>query len=82
MDKAVALKYITDLPAPFICAKGKGELANIIEKIAKENRISIVSDAGLADRLVELDVGTFIPEDLYEVIAEILVFVGNIGAGK
>ncbi|MBN1410005.1 MAG: EscU/YscU/HrcU family type III secretion system export apparatus switch protein [Spirochaetales bacterium] len=78
MDKAVALKYINELPAPFVVAKGRGELAKVIEKIAKESKINVINNGLVADRLVELDVGQFIPEDLFEIIAEILVFICNI----
>ncbi len=75
MEKAVAIKYIEDLPAPFLIAKGKGELARIIRKIATDNDISLLKDINLTESLVELDVGSYIPEELYELIAKILVFV-------
>ncbi len=74
MKKAVAVKYLQDLPAPFIVAKGRGALAEKIESIARENDVGIVVDDGLAARLIEIDVGEFIPEELYRIIAEILVF--------
>ncbi|NOY09833.1 MAG: hypothetical protein GXP33_13435 [Spirochaetes bacterium] len=75
MEKAVAVKYIEDLPAPFVIAKGKGELAQIIKKIAADNNISLLKDINLTESLIELDVGSYIPEELYELIAKILVFV-------
>ncbi len=75
MEKAVAIKYMEDLPAPFVIAKGKGELARIIRKIAADNDISLLKDINLTESLIELDVGSYIPEELYELIAKILVFV-------
>jgi len=80
MKKAVALKYNHELPAPFIISKGKGELANRIVKIARENNVNIVENTMLADNLVEFNVGSFIPEEFYEIIAEILIYVMNIEA--
>jgi type III secretion system FlhB-like substrate exporter len=75
MEKALAIKYNKTLPAPLIIAKGKGELAKIIKKIAKEYSIFIKQDINLADNLIELDVGTLIPEKYYEIMAQILAFV-------
>jgi len=75
MDKAIAIKYNESLPAPLIIAKGKGELAKKIKKIAKENRIVIKQDINLADNLIELEIGSFIPEKYYEIMAQILVFI-------
>ncbi|MBN2354353.1 MAG: EscU/YscU/HrcU family type III secretion system export apparatus switch protein [Spirochaetales bacterium] len=74
MKKAVAVKYLPDLPAPFIIAKGRGDLAEKIELIARQHDVGIVIDRTLVDRLIEIDVGDFIPEELYRIIAEILVF--------
>ncbi len=74
MKKAAAITYRPDLPAPFVVAKGRGALAERIVDIARTNGITIVEDAPLADRLIEIDAGDFIPEELYAVIAEVLVF--------
>lgn len=78
MDKAVAVKYNQDLPAPFILAKGRGELAEIIAKIAGKNGVEIINMPELADNLIELEAGSLIPEEYYEIIAELLVFVRNL----
>jgi flagellar biosynthesis protein len=75
MKKAVAIKYIEDLPAPFICAKGKGDIAKVMIKIAKENGIELVNNPELTDSFLELDVSAFIPEEYYEIIAQLLIFV-------
>lgn len=48
----------------------------IIEK-AKENTIPIHEDEKLANTLSKLEIGDAIPPELYEVVAEVLVFVDS-----
>ncbi|MFP4382542.1 MAG: EscU/YscU/HrcU family type III secretion system export apparatus switch protein [Spirochaetia bacterium] len=74
-DKAVAVKYTPVYPAPFILAKGEGRLAARIKEIAKDSDIHIVEDPELGSRLFDLEIGNFIPEALYGVLARILAFV-------
>ena len=78
VDKAVALQYTVDLPAPLVLASGRGALAEAILRIAKETGVPLVEDPALADSLIQLDVNTLIPESLYGVIAELLVFVRDL----
>ena len=52
----------------------KEEAPKIIEK-AKEAHVPLHQDDQLADTLSRLDIGDMIPPELYEVVAEILVFV-------
>ncbi len=72
---AVALTYNPDEPAPKIIASGKGYLAEKIIAGAKEANIPTHQDARLADTLSKLEIGDFIPPELYEVVAEVLLFV-------
>jgi type III secretion system FlhB-like substrate exporter len=81
MEKAIALKYTPDYPAPFIAASGRGELARRIKRIAAENHIHIAEIPDLADSLIVLDVGSLIPEGYYEIIAELLIFAMELGEG-
>ncbi|HTZ51367.1 MAG TPA: EscU/YscU/HrcU family type III secretion system export apparatus switch protein [Spirochaetia bacterium] len=74
-DTAVALHYNEDLPAPIVVASGRGPIADVITRIARESGVPVVADPALAADLIELDVNTLIPESLYEVIASLLVFV-------
>ena len=74
-DTAVALSYNENLPAPLVVARGRGRLAEAIVAIARANGVTLVEDPLLADSLAVLDVNTFIPESLYEVVAELLAFV-------
>ena len=74
-DTAVALKYQKALPAPFVLARGRGELAQKIERIAAEHEIPLVHQGELADSLYGVEVGAFIPEPFFQAVAEILAVV-------
>ena len=78
MEKAAALKYSEEYPAPIILAAGKGSLAERIKQIASEQGIEIVPEPELANALVELPLGSLIPEQFYRIVAEILVFAGKV----
>ena len=78
MEKAAAIQYSEDFPAPIILAAGKGLLAERIKQIAAEQGIEIVAEPDLADALVELPLGSLIPEQYYKIVAEILVFVAKV----
>ena len=73
---AVALGYDPNEDgAPVVIASGKGSLAEKIIEQAQENKIPVHEDSKLADTLSKLEIGEMIPPELYEVVAEILVFV-------
>jgi flagellar biosynthesis protein len=76
--QAIALGYNPDEEAPKIIATGKGIIAERILEKAKESNVPIHRDDKLADTLSRLDIGDMIPPELYEVVAEILVFVDAI----
>ena len=78
MKKAAAIQYSEEYPAPIILAAGKGPLARRIRQIAEEEGIEIVEEPDLADALVELPLGSLIPEKFYRIVAEILVFAGKV----
>ena len=74
---AVALSYDPGDLAPKILATGKGELAERIIEKGKENKVPLYKDNKLADTLSKLEIGDTIPPELYDVVAEILVFVDD-----
>lgn len=74
---AVAVAYEPGERAPKILATGKGEVAERIIEKAKENDVPLYKDNKLADTLSRLKIGDAIPPELYEVVAEILVFVDD-----
>ena len=73
--QAIALEYDPSDYAPRVIATGQGKIAEKILDVAKEENIPIHRDEQLAKTLSKLDVGEAIPPELYEVVAEILVFV-------
>lgn len=75
IKQAIALEYDPSEEAPRVIASGKGVLAERILQKAKEEKVPIHKDDKLADTLARLEIGEMIPPELYEVVAEILVFV-------
>jgi len=76
--QAIALAYDPDEDnAPKIVATGKGALAEKILETAKEANVPVYQDEKLAKTLSKLEIGEAIPPELYEVVAEILVFVDD-----
>ena len=72
---AIALEYDPEDAAPKIIATGKGIVAEKIIDAAKEADVPIHEDSKLVATLSKLEIGEMIPPELYEVVAEILVFV-------
>ncbi len=74
---AVVLKYkLEDMAAPQVTAKGAGFIAERIKKIAKENGIPVVEQKALARALFKaVEVGDYIPVNLYRAVAEVLAYV-------
>ena len=72
---AVALSYEAGDEAPRIIATGKGAVAERIIEEAKKSDVPFYKDSALADTLSKLQIGDAIPPELYEVVAQILVFV-------
>ncbi len=75
MNKAVAIQYDKKLPAPFITARGRGFLAERLLKIAEDHDIPVVEDDLLSETLYIMEPGEYIPEEVYGIVAEILVFI-------
>ncbi len=80
---AVALMYDKEKGgAPEVLAKGERLIADQIRQLAKEYGIPILRNVSLAQALNRLDVGDFVPEELYEAVAEVLNFVYKMGQHK
>lgn len=73
--QAIALEYDPNEAAPKVIATGTGAIADRIIEKAQEANVPVHQDAKLADTLSRLEIGEMIPPELYEVVAEILVFV-------
>lgn len=74
---AVAIKYDAEVSsAPILVAKGEDFLAQRIKESAKEYHIEIVENKPLARMLYyNVDVGTEVPPELYQAVAEVLAYV-------
>jgi len=76
VSKAAALHYdMEDGGAPKIVASGSGETADKIIETAKKNNVPVLKDDALAQVLTKLTIGDEIPSELYNVVAEIFLFI-------
>ncbi len=78
VKKAAAIKYNATDEAPKLIAKGAGIVADKILEVAQENTLPVYKDEKLVEELTKMDLGDFIPPELYQVVAEIMVFVSDI----
>jgi len=70
---AVALQYDgKSMSAPKIVAKGAELLAEKIKEIARRHGVPIIEDKPLARSLYKVDLGAYVPEELYRAVARIL----------
>jgi len=75
-EAAVAITYDRKSgSAPQVVASGYGEIAKRIMAIAKEEGVHIHRDDNLAQLLARVPVGTEIPEQAYQLVAELLAFL-------
>ena len=74
---SVALQYDPEISdAPIVIAKGEDYLALKIREVAKEHNIMIVENKPVARMLYHnVDIGSAIPAELYQAVAEILAMV-------
>ena len=71
--RAAALKYNPESDsAPHVTASGKGVIAQIIIDKAKEHNVPIRENPPLAELITAIPLGSEIPPDLYEAVAEII----------
>jgi flagellar biosynthesis protein FlhB len=77
---AVALQYDRESSsAPIVVAKGADYMAQKIKDIARENKVEIVENKPLARMLYfNVEIDQEIPQELYQMVAEILAYVYRI----
>lgn len=76
VPKAIALSYNEERDAaPRVTAKGKGHVAEKMIEAAKENDVPIKEDPSMVELLSEVELNEEIPEELYEVVAELLSYI-------
>lgn len=75
---AIALEYEPMVDkAPKVIASGRGHVAERMLDTAKEHDIPIHHDEKLTRNLENIEIGEYIPPELYQVVAEVLVFVDS-----
>lgn len=73
--KAVALTYDEEnRNAPVIVASGMGYIAEKIVDIAVEEGIPVFEDDSLATILTQLELGSEIPQELYQAVVDIYAY--------
>jgi flagellar biosynthetic protein FlhB len=74
---AVALSYkLDEMDAPQVVAKGVGFLALRIKELAQKHDVPMVENRALAQMLYKtVDIGAYIPANLYKAVAEILAYI-------
>ena len=72
--QAVALYYDHE-HAPYVTAKGQGDVAEKIIEKAREHDVPIQEDPLLAQALSHIPLDEEIPEELYKAVAAVLRFI-------
>ena len=76
INKAVAIVYDEkESAAPRVVASGKGLVAERIIATAREAGVHIKEDPNLVEILAKIPLGSEIPVELYQTVAEVLAFV-------
>lgn len=76
--RAVALGYDADDGAPRVLARGYGDLAERIIAEARRQDIYVHNAPELVGLLMQVDLDQQIPATLYQVIAELLIWVAEL----
>ena len=73
--RAVAMAYRAEDGAPRIVAKGGGATAEAIISLARESGVYVHQSAELVNLLMQIDLDSEIPPELYQAVAEILAWL-------
>jgi flagellar biosynthesis protein len=71
---AAALRYEQGAKAPKVVATGRQQIAERIIEAAREAGVPIREDPALAQALAQLDLGDEVPAELWQAVAETLVW--------
>lgn len=76
LTKAVALRYDRGKEgAPRVVASGQGLIAERILAAAEKAGVPVTQDAALLELLAKMPLGSEIPVEMYQAVAEVLAFV-------
>lgn len=79
-QRAAALRYSIDKnSAPVVVAAGMGYTARKILEIAQGSQVPVYQDDALASLLSQMNVGTEIPPELYQAVADLYLYFLNYG---
>lgn len=78
---AVAVSYETRDHAPRVVAKGYGIVADAIVRTAQENGLYVHESPELVGLLMQVDLDSQIPPQLYLAVAELLAWLYRLEAG-
>jgi flagellar biosynthesis protein len=79
--RAAALRYDAESGgAPTVVAAGSGELADRIIALAREHGVPVREDASLAQALARLQLEAQVPPELWEAVAQALVWAYRLSA--
>ncbi|SFV60017.1 Flagellar biosynthesis protein FlhB [hydrothermal vent metagenome] len=82
-SKAAALKYDSSQnKAPKILASGKGKVAEAIINKAKEYDIPLFANKALVESLIDLEIESEIPQELYQAVVEVFVWLTKADARR
>jgi len=74
--KAIAMRYDSAKErTPRVIAKGKGNVATNIIKVAQLHKLPIKKDEDLLELLSKVELDREVPENLYKAVAELFSFV-------
>jgi flagellar biosynthesis protein len=78
---AVALVYNDSEGSPKVTAKGRGQLAETIVARAREAGVYVHESPQLVALLMQVDLDTHIPQELYVAVAELLAWLYRLEQG-
>lgn len=82
VTRAAAISYDpNDNDVPVLAAFGEGYVARKIVEVAQESGVPILPDPSLTSMLSKISVGDEISPELYEAVAKVLAFVGEMDKG-
>ncbi|MGE4338469.1 MAG: EscU/YscU/HrcU family type III secretion system export apparatus switch protein [Pigmentiphaga sp.] len=77
---AVALSYREGDQAPRVVAKGYGVLAETIQRTAREHGLYVHESPELVGLLMQVDLDSHIPPQMYQAVAELLAWLYRLDA--
>ena len=75
IKRAVAMAYGSEDGAPRVVAKGSGVTADAIISLARESGVYVHQSPELVNLLMQVDLDSEIPPELYQAVAEILAWL-------